>query len=122
MAKYFTIRCFIDCDEEEQLEIRKLVTQLGGENKLGVDCERARLYREGWCFRDKVMNWMQHAFYGGSVRSDGKSLVMEDIARIAKELPEIEGMIVIDDDEGDFHEEWDIANGQLTARARPTVD
>lgn len=113
MSRYFTIRCFIDCDDEEQAGIKAMVRDFGSSNEAGVDRERAELYRRGWCFRDAEMNWVKHAFYGGSVRDNGRELVLSDIANIARSFPEVEGMVVIDSDDGDDHEIWSIKDGEL---------
>lgn len=113
MSRYFTIRSFIDCDDEELTGIKAMVEALGSANDSGVDAERAELYRRGWCFRDAKMNWVKHAFYGGSVRESGRELVLSDIANIVKSFPAVEGMVVIDSDDGDVHEIWSIKHGEL---------
>ena len=117
MSQYFTIRAFIDCDDDELVGIKALIQSLGTVNDLGIDDERAALYRQGWCFRDIDMNWIKHAFYGGSVRGNGRDLVMADIAKIANSFPQVEGMVVIDNDDGDAREFWIIKDGQLIKTA-----
>ena len=117
MARYFTVRAFIDCDDEELSGIKAFVADLGESNDVGLEPERAALYRRGWCFRDADMNWCKHAFYGGSVRADGRELVLTDIARLAALFPDAEGMVVINDDEGEPREFWVIADGRLERAA-----
>lgn len=90
-----------------------MIRDFGSSNRADVDREHADLYRRGWCFRDVEMNWVKHAFYGGSVRENGRELVLSDIANIAKSFPEVEGMVVIDSDDGDVHEIWSIKDGEL---------
>ncbi|TVP94369.1 MAG: hypothetical protein EA381_20325 [Planctomycetaceae bacterium] len=117
MSRYFTIRCYIDCDEAEQAGIKTMVQAFGTSNDADVDDERAELYRRGWCFREAEMNWVKHVFYGGSVRENGRDLVLSDISNIAKSFPEAEGMVVIDSDDGDVHEIWSIKDGGLIKAA-----
>ena len=118
MGHFFTVRAFIDCDNEELEGIREMVRGFGVQNKFDVEPEIAELYRRGWCFR-APMNWVQHAFYGGSVKSSGRLMVLDDLKRIAEAFPEVEGMVIIDDDdfedrEGELPREvWSIKNGKL---------
>ena len=113
MSRFFTIRAFIDCDEEEQAGIKAMVADFGSANNVGVDDESATLYRCGWCFREVDMNWVKHVFYGGSVRENGRDLVLSDIESVAKSFPEVEGMVVIDSEDGNDSEIWSIKDGKL---------
>jgi hypothetical protein len=47
-----------------------------------------------WVFQPKVLNWVAHAFYGGSTKPGSKSLIFDQLRAIAAELKDVEGVFV----------------------------
>lgn len=114
MAKYFNIRCWLNCDEEELADVRKIVSDLPSHTQTGLSNEVVELYRSGWCFQDRPMNWVQHVFYGGCVQQAGIDLILDDIKFIAHRVPKIDGEMVVDSEDGDTHIKYRIRDGHLS--------
>jgi hypothetical protein len=112
MSRFFNVRGFLDCDFEELRSVKSIVGRyrnLGA--KFGLTDEIGELYSAGWLYQEREINWTAHAFFGASMRIQGVEFVLAQITRIAEELPGIEGMFLIDDDESSESLRWDVASG-----------
>lgn len=118
MGHFYNVRGFLDCDDDEQRDIYSLIKQLKESipPDIMIDSDAASLYRKGWCFREATINWVNHVFYGGSLRANGKVLVFRDLTVIAQRFPEIEGKFFVEDDEGEFEEIWLVSDGNVTSQ------
>ncbi|WP_367129344.1 hypothetical protein [Saccharothrix sp. HUAS TT1] len=114
MSRYANIRGFLDCDWEDFAVIRKIVAEVAAQHRDRVFSEEVLAdYCSGWVFQPKVVNWVAHAFYGGSVKLVNEDLLLDQLRGIAAALPEIEGVFYVDDDEGEKRLLWTVHNGTV---------
>lgn len=117
MSKYFNVRGFLDCDYSDLDVIRDVVVQdRSRATRFELTEEAAALYLDGWLYQRKEINWIAHAFFGASMKSGGVDLIFDQLERIAKLIPELEGAFFVDDDEGGPSRRWDVANGRVSIR------
>lgn len=112
MSRFFNVRGFLDCDFEELRSVKSIVSRYRKMGAgFGLTDEISELYLAGWLYQEREINWMTHAFFGASMRLQGVEFVLAQITRIAEELPEVEGMFIVDDDESSESTRWDVASG-----------
>lgn len=117
MSRYFNVRGFLDCDYGDLEVIRDVVARYrdrAAEFRLTEDA--VALYLDGWLYQKREINWIAHAFFGASMKRGGVDLVLEQLERLAKLIPDLEGVFFVDDDEGGPGRRWDVTGGRVTVR------
>ncbi|MFH9474189.1 hypothetical protein ACH4L7_10075 [Streptomyces anulatus] len=117
MARYFNVRGFLDCDYPDLDVMRDVVNRYNGAgSRFHLSDEVVALYLSGWLYQEKEINWIAHAFFGASMRSEGVDLLLDQLKRIAESVPEAEGTFFVDDDEGGVSQRWEVSDGQVLVR------
>jgi hypothetical protein len=115
MARYFDARGHLSCDFEQIPEIRSIVDSVGsGSEWWQREPNRLELYRSGWLYQAKPINWIGHVFYGASVQFDGVDLLKDCLRMIALRFPDITGVFFVDDEEGEIHEVVRVADSMVS--------
>ncbi|MER7411664.1 hypothetical protein [Streptomyces cacaoi] len=113
MSRFYNVRGFIDCDYPELEKIREIVrgSREGPEASL-LEPDTFDLYTAGWLYQERKMNWVAHAFFGGSMRRPGVDLIFSHVTSISEEIPDAEGVFFIESDEGD-NQRWIMSHGRV---------
>ncbi|MER6200999.1 hypothetical protein ABT234_26980 [Streptomyces sp. NPDC001586] len=116
MSRYFNVRGFLDCEYTDLAAIQAVVAQDRARGtRFHLSEEAVSLYLDGWVYQKREINWIAHAFFGASVKSEGVDLILDQLVRLA-EIPELEGVFFVDDDEGGPSFQWDVSNGRVSTR------
>lgn len=119
LGRYFNVRGFLDCDEREIDQIRRIVDSYRSRgDDFFLKSEVLDGYLSGWVYGPVGVNWTSYAFFGCSMRAGGVDLVHAILRHIARELTEVEGTFHIDDDEGLEALCWHMSAGLVSATPR----
>lgn len=112
MARYANVRGFLDCDYDDFAAMKRIVREVADNYRGFVEsADILDLYCAGWLFQQRVINWVAHAFYGASIKAGLVDMILEQVRTIAAELPEVEGIFFVDEDESDRTRTWTVRNG-----------
>lgn len=107
MGVYVSVRGWLECDDEQLVRVREIIS-----------AHDDNFYNGGWAFPAKPFSWTSYAFYGGDLRDHEAHWLLEEL----KEITEIPSS---DDEGGDVrgffvatHEtagstEWQLRGGRL---------
>ncbi|MDE6312569.1 MAG: hypothetical protein K2M46_02955 [Lachnospiraceae bacterium] len=111
MAKYVSIRGWIECEHNQVANIKKIITDYG--NRIDFESpicqENVRLYNKGWCYQSATINWTSYIFYGADVKEYYLCFIEEEIREIVNRNFELEGIFFLDYEEGE-RKCWKISN------------
>lgn len=118
MARYYSLRGHLECDETQVPAIRERVRAVA-EASVGptLTHEVKELYLGGWRFPTTTINWLSFIFYGAVVQYSGRDLLWRQLAEIGK-LSEVSGAFLVDDDEGEERCLWIVEHGAVSERGR----
>jgi hypothetical protein len=119
MAQYANVRGFLDCDYGDFDVMRTIVREVAPRYRAFVHSDEILdLYCAGWVFQERVINWVAHAFYGASIKAGLVDMIREQVGAIAAELPEVEGVFFIDEDERAETVMWTVRDGVVAESVR----
>ena len=102
MAKYLSLRGWIECDEQDLEKIKKkLIESQESIEKYPVDFEQANLYCKGWRFPKDNVGWSSYVFYGADIKNYALGYIISQFESITDMDDEIVGYLFISDDEGE---------------------
>lgn len=116
MAEYRDVRGHLDCDYEDLNLIREVVATFRARGpEFALSEERVRHYSAGWLYQHHAVNWVAHAFFGATVRQDGVELIRGQLTEIARQLPHVTGLFLVDDTDRGPWDHWVVAHGRIRA-------
>jgi|EBPBio282013_DNA_FD.fasta_scaffold109401_1 hypothetical protein len=119
MANYTLIRGWIECSFEDVSRLKEIVfAYWESAGNYSVDNESASLYRQGWIFPEKPLNWISVVFYGASIRSDAVPFLKSCLSTLAKSGLEISGIFYVDDEEEADLQLWSLSEQGLSEAKR----
>lgn len=102
MAKYLSLRGWIECDEQDLEKIKKRLSESQESiKKYPVDFEQAKLYSKGWRFPENNVGWSSYVFYGADIKNYALDYIISQFKSITAVDDEIVGYLFISDDEGE---------------------
>ncbi|MBP1046276.1 hypothetical protein I6N96_08260 [Enterococcus sp. BWM-S5] len=102
MAKYLSLRGWIECDEQDLEEIKqKLIESQENIEKYPLDFEQAEYYSKGWRFPENNIGWSSYIFYGADIKNYALDYIIFQFENITDVNEEIIGYLFISDDEGE---------------------
>lgn len=111
MARYISIRGWLECDHQLVEKIRMIITNYA-ETRKGDNYETYKLYNQGWTFQNNIINWSSYIFYGADIKEYYLEFIRNEILCILELDEDIEGSFFIDYEEGE-RERWDIINKKI---------
>jgi hypothetical protein len=91
--------------------------------------EQVRLYAQGWVLAEDSPNWTKYCFYGANIRREALAWLLAQVRVLAQTihdedeprgdaLQRYDGMLFIDDDEGDLSLVWYLKDGAVLERTQ----
>lgn len=114
MAKYVSVKGWLECEHSQIEEIHKVILNYG--SKMGFETsighESVELYNKGWCNQKEIVNWTSYIFYGADVKDYCLDFIKGEIKEILSKCVEIDGMFFFQHEEGEMRC-WKITNSQI---------
>ena len=130
MGHYVSVRGWIEVDPEKLPRVKYLLQEFPNTSGEGVlTPEQVRLYAQGWVLTEDSPNWTKYCFYGADIRREALSWLLEQVRVLAQALHDgdepcgeavqrCDGMLCIDDDEGDLSLVWYLKDGAVLERTQ----
>lgn len=114
MAKYVSIKGWLECEHSQLEEIHKIISDYEFKKDFEriVGYESMVLYNKGWCNRKEIINWSSYIFYGADVKEYCVYFIESEIKEILSKCSEIDGLFFFQHEEGEMRC-WKIANSQI---------
>ena len=130
MGQYVSVRGWIEVDPEKLPHVKHLLQEFlnfPGEGILTP--EQVRLYAQGWVLAEDSPNWTKYCFYGADIRREALGWLLAQVRVLAQTLYDedelhgdavqrYDGILCIDDDEGDLSLVWYLKNGAVLERTQ----
>jgi len=119
MARYVSVRGWLECEYEYIPEIKKIVDNYSDNySAFEATPEVRSLYQKGWRFPQDKINWTAYIFYGADIKSQCVDYIREQIIKISLVNDEIRGLFYVDDEEGERRMRWEIYDGNIAEEER----
>ena len=130
MGHYVSVRGWIEVDTEKLPRVKHLLQEFPNTSGEGVlTPEQVRLYAQGWVLAEDSPNWTKYCFYGADIRREALAWLLAQVRVLAQTLHDgdelrgdavqrYDGMLFIDDDEGDLSLVWYLKDGAVMERTQ----
>jgi len=101
MAKYVSIRGWIECDDESLNCVLNVINKYENEyEKFYLKEEQSKHYQKGWVFSSVPTGWTRYIFFGADVKNYNVDFFTQQLREICQLKMEINGRFFLDSDEG----------------------
>ena len=130
MGHYVSVRGWIEVDPEKLARVKHLLQEFPNTSGEGVlTPEQVRLYAQGWVLAEDSPNWTKYCFYGADIRREALAWLLAQVRVLAQTLHDgdepcseaaqrCDGMLCVDDDEGDLSLVWYLKEGVVLERTQ----
>lgn len=114
MAKYVSVKGWLECEDTQVKNIKKIVNNYGNKSYPGniFNNGNIKLYNKGWRYPEEIINWTSYIFYGADIKEYYSGFIQDEIKEILRKNTGIDGMFFFYYEEGGI-QYWQITDSEI---------
>ncbi|MCI9079895.1 MAG: hypothetical protein HFH68_13430 [Lachnospiraceae bacterium] len=114
MAKYVSVKGWLECEYSQIKEIKKIIDNYKTRTNMGsiFSSENMEFYNKGWRYPEEIINWTAYVFYGADIKESYLEFIQDEIKEILKKITYIDGMFFFYYEEGEI-KYWKIIDSKM---------